>query len=306
MGKPGKPRKKKPFPPQLTPQIGPDVLFSPLLLKYVQTLRNEKYIDLAEKFDVPYTWDDFELPIIQLKIRELLKYGSFDKLAWLLRRDPRGMVHPVIMNQMHHLAKLSRGPEEGAFYPYNYSGPFLPEDTRLKARKALLTIFQGMWSAFSPSTILKMKPQKDRGRHPVWQVWEMAEFREDYNTLKTYLEELNAETEAARFPLRRSPQESQSAYLKRIIEVVRQLDSRSGYAHAGAKKRTGPNTGVDTIVESPLPSSTMRAIAQQAIRNRSVQKHILLAGMFAHYFYKDHTKWRRLDRVIQRAAAILH
>ncbi len=95
----GKPRTKKPPPPQLTPPIDPDALFSPLLLKYVQTLRNENYIYLAEKFDVPYTWDYFELSIIHLKIRELLKYGSFDTLARFLKGDPRCMVHPVIMNQ---------------------------------------------------------------------------------------------------------------------------------------------------------------------------------------------------------------
>ena len=130
---------------------------------------------------------------------------------------------------------------------------------------------------------------------------ERETFLEDYIALKTHLEKLDDPTDAELFPLQRKPRESHSAYLKRIIAVVRQLDSRSGYAHAGARKRIGPNTWV-AIEGIPLPSSTAHAIAQQAIRNRSIQKHILLAGMFALYLYNDHTKWRRFYGVIQRAA----
>ena len=161
---------KKP-PPHQVPPIPPDALLPPWLLPYAKKLRNGKAIGFDERFSVPCKWNAKELALIHDGLREWLKHGTFDKLAELLKDDPCRIVHPVIRSQLRHLAKLSRGLEESDSFPDSIAGPFLSQGTRLAARKALETIFQGLWSAFSPGTLLYVKPRKVRGRRRKWPEW---------------------------------------------------------------------------------------------------------------------------------------
>lgn len=300
----GKPHKKETLPPRQVPQIHPDALLLPLLLPYAQELRNGKAIPFDEKFAVPVEWDAKELALIHDGIREWLKHGTFDRLASILKDDPFRIAHPVIRSQIRRLAKLSRGLEETDSFPDSYGGPLLPEGTRLAARTALLTIFQGMWSAFSPGTILHVKTRKSPGRRASWQKYELESFLEEYNELEDELEKLDTATDAVEYPLRPRRNEAESAYLKRIADVVQHLDSTTVYSYKGVRKQTGQNTEIGTIVKDPMPRNIAEAIAKQAIPARSLQKHRLLAGMFAHYFGNDHTKWNKLHRIIQRAEGL--
>ncbi len=151
----GKLRKKKQSPPHQAPPIPPDVMFHPVLLPYAHDLRNGEAIGFVdEQFAVPCMWDARELAIIHDGIREWLKHGTFDKLAALLKDDPFRIVHPVVKNQILHLASLFQQYETTDSYEYSRDhdlhGPLLPPGTKREAHKSLLTIFQGMWSDLLP------------------------------------------------------------------------------------------------------------------------------------------------------------
>jgi len=286
--------------------IDPAGLIHPKLLPYSKKIRSGKKVEIDQEFEVPCRWNETELAKIHDGLREWLKQGSPEVLAKLLKDDPFRIVHPVIGLEIRHLSWLSRRCEQtdslDEFYVEEQHGPLFPPGTRHAARTALLTIFQGMWSAFSPSTTLHYKARKVRGAPRKWQGWEMRDFLElEYNPLREYLDKLDRETNQATYPLRRRPGETESAYLKRIVEIVTRVDKLSGYAFTSKKILTGPHKGEFTIDAHPLSLKPAQAIARQAIQRRSVQKHILLAGLFAHYFGQDHTKWKALDRIIQRA-----
>ena len=279
-----KPHKKKQSPPRQTPPISPDALLHPWLLPYAEKLRKGKAVGFDEKFAVPCTWDTHD------GILEWLKHGRVERLAALLKDDPFRMVHPVIQSQIRQLVKLSRGLEETDPFPDSYGGPLRPEGTRHAACTDLLKIFQGMWSAFLPNTSLNVKSRKDRGHPPDWQKWEREMFLEEYKDLKEEVEKLDSATDEAEYPLRRGRKESESAYVKRIIKVVEHLHSLSRYGLKSVKQRNGPYKGDYVFVKNLLPFEAAKLIVQQAIRKRSVQKHVLLTGLFAHNFSNDHSK----------------
>src|SRR5262245_41923950 len=251
-----KPRKKKQSLPHQAPPISPDALLHPLLLQYAEKLRKGKHIDFGEKFVTSCRWEDpKELGLIHDGIREWHKQGTPDRLAALLKADPSLIVHPVITIEIRHLKWLSTRVEKGDSrddWPSTEEFPQLfPQGTRYAARNALLTIFQGMWSAFSSSTTLFMKPLKVPGRKKTWEKWEMGAFLEEYNSLKAHLEKLDIPTDATERPLRRRVNESNADYLNRIIEVVRKLDSLSNHAFKSVKIRTGTHKGEWTISKNP-------------------------------------------------------
>ncbi|GKS62895.1 hypothetical protein YTPLAS72_01990 [Nitrospira sp.] len=230
-------------------------------------------------------------------MEQWLKQGDMDRLGALLRKDPFRIAHPIIRAQLHYLTELSRCIERSdPVADLVTNEPVFPTGTRQNARTALLTMFQGMWNAFASGT-LSVKQKKRRGHPHKWQDWEIKDFLEnDYHPLMEHLEELEAETDANANSLRRNGRESRAAYLDRITKVVRQLDSLTGYSHKSGKTKSGEFT----IRRGVIPLAIARMIARQAIPKDSVQKHILVTGLFAHYWGNDHTKWKRLHRIIER------
>lgn len=277
--------------------IPPDVLIDPLLLKYAQKIRAGRKIGFDPKFAIPCTWDEKELGLINDGLLEWLKQGDIDTLAALIKSNPVRIVHPVIRLQLTHLKKMARCLEESDSFPDNADVEVFRAGTRQAAQNALLTIFQGMWNAFS-SGILSVKHKHKRGHPRKWEPWEMESFLEDdFNPLMDRLEYLGRETEN----LDKIHGESQAAYLKKIAEVVQQLHFLTSHSYDSVKPRNALGDWDSRIVQRPISLQAARLIARQAIPKQCVQKHVLVAGLFAHHMLNDHTKWRRLYKVIERA-----
>lgn len=292
-----KPTKKPTTSAGEVPMIHPDELIHPYVLKHAKNLRAGKGIAFDQKFAVPYTWNAEELERIHNGIREWLKHGDFQILAKLLQDEPRRVSHTVIMLQLNRLKSLTHALEKTdtdlEFYiDEEVNGPLFPQGTRQAARNALLTIFQGMWNAFSPGTLF-VKQRKKRGPPRDWQDWEIEGFLEDdYNPLMEHLEHLELETD----DLSRVHGESQTAYLNKLTQVVRQLDALTAHSWKSVKTKSGDSV----IKRGVIPLRIARLIARQAIPKNRVQKHKLVTGLFAHYWGNDHTKWKRLHRIIER------
>jgi len=291
------------------PSISPDTLITPYLLGFAKKLRAGKKIAFDQKFSVPCTWGEEELERIHNGIRQWLKHGDFQLLAKLLQNEPKRIVHPIIMGQIQRLSNLANRFEVNDSFLDEYyvdyvdqhrvrqgHGPLFPPGTRHAARKALLTLFQGLWDGLGSGGVLYVKAKTIHGRPTDCDRSELEELLEDYNDLRMILGDEAEPTQATEYPLRRMSRESKSEFLKRITVLVQQIHLQSKYL-----KQFYSRDERIYCVEKPLPQRIARLIANQAIPKRSVQVHILLSGLLAHYRDNDHTKWCPIYKKIQRA-----
>lgn len=150
--------------PQPVASIPADKLLHPSLRNFAEAFRTGGLIRSDTQSATPITWDEQELACIDDGVREGFQTGTFEPLANLLKRNPWFIAHTVIVIQLLDLKKLAWCIEYSDSFPLSGYEEVYPNGTRQAAREALLTVFQGMWSAFFPGGFLKVKVPKARGR----------------------------------------------------------------------------------------------------------------------------------------------
>jgi hypothetical protein len=228
----------------------------------------------------------------QRRIEAWVKTGDLQVLAELLRASPRAIAHPIVFWQIWHLVEVSRKLDEGDVRKLREWGAGAsvdpeevvnPKGARSMARSALKELMAAWLGGLIPWCTLELKrPSRRRGRPAKWDEMVRLDLLGEYSELRIKLEDVE-------LPL--DPGKSRPRQVGQVALVIQDLHRESWRSVETYRVAEEPeydaqgklNLRAWRMRRGDLPAGVAKAIAERAMRKRSVAKDRLVYGLLAYY-----------------------